>query len=83
MPWPKWQDRKDWQEEVARMLIEGSTDGVKQSIITKRFDHWVDVDDVVNELEALAAQNKAQKFIIRGRGRPATIWRATTEILKP
>lgn len=65
------------------MLINGGTDGVKQSKITKRFDQWVECDMIVNELEALAAQNKAQKFIIRGRGRPATVWRATTLILKP
>lgn len=83
MPWPKWADRKDWQEELARMLIDGGTDGVKQSVLTKRFDHWIEADDVVAELVALAAQNRVQKFIIGGRGRPKTIWRATTLILKP
>lgn len=65
------------------MLIAGGTLGVKQSVITKRFEKWVDVDDVVRELEVLAALQKAQKFVVQGRGRPKTVWRATTLILKP
>lgn len=83
MNWKKPHEEKDWQEELARMLIDGGTDGVRQSVITKRFTNWRTADELLNELEVLVAQNKAQKFVIHGRGRPVTIWRATTLILKP
>lgn len=64
------------------MLIAAGTDGIKQSRITKRFDHWIEADDLANELEFMAQQQKVQKFITSGRGRPAVIWRATTEMVK-
>lgn len=72
----------DWQEELKRLLIDAGTDGIKQSKLVKRFDHWKEADDVLAELEVLAIQHKVQKFVTHGRGRPATIWRATTLILK-
>lgn len=72
----------DWQEELKFMLIEAGTEGINQTKLTVRFDKWKTADEIRNELEVLAAQHKVQKFIIKGRGRPKTVWRATTEIFK-
>lgn len=79
---PQIEARLDWQDELIRMLIDAGTDGIKQSKIAKRFDHWIEADDVWAKLEVMAEQHKVQKFKTSGRGRPATIWRATTLILK-
>lgn len=67
------------------MLIEAGTDGIKHYKLVRHFhdNRLIDADEVLNELEVLLAQNKVQKFTTNGRGRPATIWRATTLILKP
>lgn len=76
------QPQMDWEEELARMLIDAGTDGIKQSVVTKRFDKWIEADDVVELLEFWSGEQKVQKFILGGRGRPTTIWRATTLILE-
>jgi len=73
----------DWQEKIVQILIDAGTDGVNQSKITYYFNPNHSADEVLNELEILAAQHKVQKFVVRGqRGAPKTVWRATTEILK-
>ena len=73
----------DWQHELKRMLIAAGTEGIQQSRLTYRFHRQAIADEVVDELETLALQHKVQKFMPGGRGRPKTIWRATTEIMKP
>lgn len=80
---PRVPAKMDWQDEIRDMLIEAGTDGLKQNIIIKRFDHWIQAEEIIAELEALEAHLKVQRFRVGKRGRPATIWRATTEILKP
>jgi len=72
----------DWQEKIIQILIEAGTDGIPQSKITFYFSPRYTADEIVNELEVLEAQHKVQKFRVGGRGRPKTVWRATTEIMK-
>lgn len=73
----------DWREEIEMMLIEAGTDGVKQIAFTTHLSNYCDADQIVAHLEGLLAQNKVQKFLpITKRGRPPTIWRATTLIME-
>lgn len=73
---------RDWQEDLIYLLIAAGTDGLAQSKITFKFSLKIDADTVLNELQVLEKQNKVQSFKLGGRGRPKTIWRATTEIMK-
>lgn len=84
MNWPKRGEvQLEWGEELQSILIEAGTEGVAQAVLTRRFDGRATADELIFELEFLVNQNKVQKFTIRGRGRPRTVWRATTLILKP
>jgi hypothetical protein len=75
---------KEWQDTLLEVLIAGGTEGVQQHTITKRMNdqHRINADTTLNALEVMASKHKVQKFIVPGRGRPKTVWRATTEIYK-
>jgi hypothetical protein len=66
------------------ILIEAGTDGIGQRELVKAMEAHVLVDDITNELEFLLNCNppKVQKFVVKTRGRPKTVWRATIHILK-
>lgn len=73
-----------WQDVLVEFLIEGGTTGWGQREIAKRLENMVDADVMVDELEFLlnCKPPKVQKFSVPTRGRPKTVWRATTHILK-
>ena len=67
----------DWQFSTVKFLIEGGTQGRRQSAIMARVSQKVDEGEVIAFLMSLAAERKVQKFIIP----PGVItWRATTNI---
>lgn len=74
----------DWREELQRFLITGRTTGRKQTDIVERLQNWATSDLILDELNALRAEEKVQKFRppSNGRGRSPTIWRATTKLLE-
>jgi hypothetical protein len=73
----------DYKEEIEMMLVEGGTDGVKQSVFTASLMNYCTSDEITEYLELLLVQDKVQKFnVTQKRGRPATIWRATTLIME-
>jgi len=75
----------DWQHELTAFLITGGVSGRTQSEISKRFINHARAPQILNELEALMAEDKVQRFDMPThgkRGRPYTVWRATTNILK-
>lgn len=74
----------DWRYELQRFLIAGGTNGHMQTIILQRLQNWIGSDEIKAELEALLLDQKVQKFCPsnNGRGRPKTIWRATTKLLE-
>jgi hypothetical protein len=73
-----------WQEMLRDILVEAGTDGIGQRELVKAMEAHVLVDDITNELEFLLNCNppKVQKFVVKTRGRPKTVWRATIHILK-
>lgn len=77
-------ERVDWREELIRYLIAGGTTGQKQSEIQRRLAAHARSVEIDIELEGLLASEKVQKFSVpaSGRGKPATVWRATTKILE-
>jgi hypothetical protein len=80
----KYKGVKEWQDTLIEVLLAGGVEGVGQHYITKRMNdqHRISADETLNELEAMANKQQVQKFIVPGRGRPKTVWRATTELLK-
>jgi len=76
----------DWQSTLAQYLIRAGTQGRKRGEITRFMERWANADMIENELNALQAEGKADKFSVRpanGRsGRSIVIWRATTKILE-
>lgn len=73
----------EWREDLVRLLVASGTVGLKQSEVTTRLHHKVEAEYVVNELKALWAQEKVQRFTIPAKGkqgREGTIWRATVKI---
>lgn len=72
---------KDWREELTRYLIDGGVEGRKQSDILIRLRGLITAEPIQQELEALLAANKVQKFIVPTAGRTAIVWRATTLLL--
>lgn len=73
-----------WQDIMRDILVEAGTIGLGQRELVKKMENYVLVDDIVNELEFLLNCNppKVQKFTVKTRGRPKTVWRATIHILK-
>jgi hypothetical protein len=76
-------DSFDWRDEVERILIHASVDGVSQNQLNIRCKGYAETEVIQAHLEMLWAENKVQKFIDNTKaGRPATVWRATNLILK-
>lgn len=72
---------KDWRDDLVHFLITGGTVGRKQTEILARFQSRVKAAQLKGELEALWAEDKVQKFIVKEtQGRGYTLWRATTKI---
>jgi len=70
---------EDWQVKITRFMIEGGTQGRRQSDIIKKAGGNIRDGDVIAFLRTLAADKKAQKFILPGQ---IAQWRATREIEK-
>lgn len=68
--------RLNWQYLLKRYLLEGGTVGYKQGDINKKFNS-IPSDEILQELEALWAEEKVQRFSQRTHGVTATVWRAT------
>lgn len=72
----------DWREGVEDFLITGGTNGRKQHQIVERFHLAADAPTILAHLESLRAEKKVDTYKLPTKGRPAIIWRATTEIMK-
>ena len=75
----------NWEIELLEYLIQGSTVGRKWTDIVKRFNHYATSEMLEQTLDDLHLTDKVQKFRVRqarnGKGRPVTVWRATTKAL--
>lgn len=73
-----------WQEHLQGILIEAGTEGMSQRDIVKKLENVALAEDIIPELEFLlnCKPPKVQKFNVPTKGRPKTVWRATTHILK-
>lgn len=74
-----------WQDQLVECLLAAGTVGKRQTDLILRFKNHVKVAELNNELEAMHAARKIQKFEVPnpgGKGRRAILWRATTELLK-
>lgn len=74
----------DWREELQRFLIAGGTNGQPHAAVMRRLVAHAKTAEVQVELDALLELEKIQKFEVpaMGRGKPTTVWRATTKILE-
>ena len=75
----------DWQYDLAKYLIAAGVVGRKQSEIISKFRNVGMAEMIEDELKALAAAGKVQRFKVPGQGRgskQATVWRATTKIME-
>ena len=72
----------DWREWLSQRLIEGGTNGVKQRDLIYPLRDHAEASEITEHLEVLKELGKVQKFKVKTKGRPATIWRATTLILE-
>lgn len=68
-----------WQVKVCQLLIDGGTQGCRQSELIKKAGGSIRDGEVIAFLRMLAAEKKAQKFILPGQ---VAFWRATSEIEK-
>lgn len=67
----------DWQEEVLRMLLEATTNGVTQSeLINRVYGLGIRAQGIKDFLETYRAQNAVQRFTIGN----LIVWRATTKL---
>jgi hypothetical protein len=69
----------DWQVKITKHLIEGGVMGRPQSELIRKAGGNIRDGEVIAFLRLLAADKKAQKFILPGQ---KAYWRATTEIEK-
>ena len=72
----------DWREWLAQRLIAAGTNGLKQRDLVYPLRDQVEAGEITEHLEVLKELGKVQKFKMKTKGRPATIWRATTLILE-
>lgn len=80
----KFDDSRNWQEALVKVLIHAGTEGIGQREIVKKLEHVALAEDIIPELEFHAAKipPAVQKFTVPTKGRPKTVWRATVHILK-
>lgn len=74
-----------WQEDLIDYMINGGTAGRNQSDILRRFQNRATTDMITSELESYQIEKRMQKFMYPpkgGKGRPTTMWRATTKMLE-
>lgn len=74
-----------WQEDLVDYLISGGTQGRNTSEILRRFQNRVASDQITGELESYQVEGRVQKFTYPpkgGKGRPTTVWRATTKMVE-
>lgn len=74
-----------WQEDLIDYLISAGTTGRNTSEILRRFQNRVATDQLTSELESYQVEGRVQKFTYPpkgGRGRPTTVWRATTKMVE-
>lgn len=74
-----------WQEDLIDYLVSSGTQGRNTSEILRRFQNRVASDQITSELESYQVEGRVQKFTYPpkgGKGRPTTVWRATTKMLE-
>lgn len=74
-----------WQEDLVDYLISAGTQGRNTSEILRRFQNRVASDQITSELESYQVEGRVQKFTYPpkgGKGRPTTVWRATTKMVE-
>jgi hypothetical protein len=74
-----------WQEDLIDYLISAGTVGRNTSEILRRFQNRVASDQITGELESYQVEGRVQKFTYPpkgGKGRPTTVWRATTKMVE-
>lgn len=71
-----------WQLQLKSDLIRAGTVGIPKAALVQRFRHVVKADALDDWLEHWRSSGKVQKFTKPNRGRPQTIWRATTLMLE-
>lgn len=74
-----------WQEDLIDYLISSGTVGRNTSEILRRFQNRVASDQLTSELESYQVEGRVQKFTYPpkgGKGRPTTVWRATTKMVE-
>jgi hypothetical protein len=70
-------------DKVKQCLIEAGTSGATQTALTKACKNYMNAGRCVTVLEIMHELQMVQRFegIQLGQGRPATVWRATNQIL--
>lgn len=74
-----------WQEDLVDYLVSAGTQGRNTSEILRRFQNRVASDQITGELESYQVEGRVQKFTYPpkgGKGRPTTVWRATTKMVE-
>lgn len=74
-----------WQEDLVDYLVSAGTQGRNTSEILRRFQNRVASDQITSELESYQVEGRVQKFTYPpkgGKGRPTTVWRATTKMVE-
>lgn len=74
-----------WQEDLVDYLVSSGTQGRNMSEILRRFQNRVASDQITGELESYQVEGRVQKFTYPpkgGKGRPTTVWRATTKMVE-
>lgn len=74
-----------WQEDLVDYLVSAGTQGRNMSEILRRFQNRVASDQITSELESYQVEGRVQKFTYPpkgGKGRPTTVWRATTKMVE-
>lgn len=74
-----------WQEDLVDYLVSSGTQGRNTSEILRRFQNRVASDQITSELESYQVEGRVQKFTYPpkgGKGRPTTVWRATTRMVE-
>jgi hypothetical protein len=69
----------DWQVKITKFLIDGGTQGRRQSELIAKAGGNIRDGEVIAFLKILAADKKVNKYILPGQ---IAQWRATTNIEK-
>ncbi len=74
--------RSEWRDKLRAYLIKCGMAGAGHTEIIHKFRVVANAEQLTQELEALWAQDKVQKFSKPTKGKDAQHWRATNIILE-